>query len=79
MNINNLQDGSHGTLAEYLAVAIPLTAITIWVIMALHSSKARMEESDKGFIHRLRWPITELLQTWKRKRMRGNANNVGVV
>jgi len=79
MNIKNLQDGSLGTIPEYLAYAIPLTAVTIWVIMALHSSKARMEESDKGFIHRLRWPITELLQTWKRKRRRGNANNVGVV
>ncbi|KAF8873988.1 hypothetical protein BD779DRAFT_1568096, partial [Infundibulicybe gibba] len=36
MNIREIVDDTHGTLARYFEVAIPLTAVTIWIILAVH-------------------------------------------
>jgi hypothetical protein len=34
MNIAELNPGSYGTLAQYMAIAVPFTIFTIWIIVA---------------------------------------------
>jgi len=34
MNITTLDDGVKGTMGQYLGISIPLTAITIWILVA---------------------------------------------
>ncbi|KAF4613938.1 hypothetical protein D9613_007713 [Agrocybe pediades] len=77
MNISSLQDGSLGTPAEYLAVAIPLTAVTIWVIVGLHSSQGGPEDAHT-FVSRLQWPYRSLQRIWRRLWQRKRVNE-GVV
>lgn len=36
MNIEELAPGTHGNLARYFATAIPLTVLTICLVMTLH-------------------------------------------
>lgn len=77
MNISSLQDGSLATPAEYLAVAIPLTALTIWVIVGLHSSVGP-DTPEHSFIQRLQWPYHSLQRAW-RQAMQKKRVNEGVV
>jgi Mg2+ and Co2+ transporter CorA len=81
MNIQSLQDGSRGTVPHYLAVALPLTAVSIWIIMALHTTSSRFDdEPPPTFLNRLRWPfqaLQELIRVMKRK-ARGKAH-IGIV
>jgi len=61
MNITNLAPGSGGLLSHYLAIALPLTAVTIWVLVALHG-KPRLEAEQSSFLNRLRWPLRSVKQ-----------------
>jgi Mg2+ and Co2+ transporter CorA len=57
MNINSLQDSAYGTWAHYFELAIPLTAVTVWITVALHSKKVSRDESDNDLLYRLQWPL----------------------
>ena len=55
MNVTALNPGSYGTLAKYIATAVPLTVVTIWVIVAFqiqipdpHADKAVKAQTSKG-------------------------------
>ena len=56
MNIHNLEDGTHGTWGHYFEIAIPLTALTIWIVVSLRSNRVSRAEAD-GLLYRLQWPI----------------------
>ncbi|KDR66162.1 hypothetical protein GALMADRAFT_148072 [Galerina marginata CBS 339.88] len=71
MNLSNLQSGSFGTVANYLAVSLPLTAVTIWIIVGLHSSKTYHDEPETSLFYRLRWPIRSLKKLFKRRQRGG--------
>ncbi|KIK63958.1 hypothetical protein GYMLUDRAFT_40170 [Collybiopsis luxurians FD-317 M1] len=44
MNVTALQDNTNGTIPHFLAVAIPLTALTVWVMMTqYHANKQRSQ------------------------------------
>jgi len=75
MNITSLAPGSGGLLSHYLAIALPLTAVTIWVLVALHG-RPRLEEEQSTFLNRLRWPLRSVKQMVRRK---GKKEYVGVV
>ncbi|KAF7377803.1 hypothetical protein MSAN_00203700 [Mycena sanguinolenta] len=62
MNIDLLADGTHGTLGHYCAFALPLTAVTMWVIMAFQQRKKDpshliQDENYVPFWSRLSWPL----------------------
>ncbi|KAJ3510345.1 hypothetical protein NLJ89_g4728 [Agrocybe chaxingu] len=76
MNIVDLQDGSYGTLSHYFEVALPLTAVTIWIIMALHTSRG---EEGNTFLQRLRWPIRSAQQAFRLAIRKRKKANTGVV
>ncbi|KAF8150601.1 hypothetical protein B0H34DRAFT_665532 [Crassisporium funariophilum] len=79
MNIDLLQSGSTGTLGHYLAVTVPLTAVTVWIILALHG-RGHHGDPETTFLNRLKWPIRSLKRTilWQRNGRTMNAG-LGVV
>lgn len=82
MNLVNLEDGSYGTLAHYFEVAIPLTCLTIWVIVGLHQSKAQhddVENQETGVLYRLQWPIRSARYVITMMRKRRKRVSEGVV
>ncbi|KAF9007638.1 hypothetical protein BDQ17DRAFT_1351039 [Cyathus striatus] len=69
MNIREISPDTVGTLAHYMAAAVPLTAITIWLIMAFHN-KIHHEEQEITFWSRLKWPIFTLQRILKLRHKR---------
>lgn len=74
MNIDLLTDHTNGTLAHYLAFAMPMTAVTIWVIMAFQYRKKDPnhlihDENHVSMWSKLSWPLSDLLKEFKWGRM----------
>lgn len=65
MNVSEINPGTFGTLGIYVAIAIPLTIITAWVIIAFQSKYIFPENT--GFIKRLGWPVYMTLKMLKKK------------
>ena len=55
MNLGVINPGTNGTVPQYLAVALPLTIVTAWVIIAFQSKY--IFPPGTGFIKRLGWPM----------------------
>lgn len=55
MNVREINPGTIGTLGIYIAISIPLTIITAWVIIAFQSRYIFPE--DTTLMKRLGWPI----------------------
>lgn len=60
MNVTELNDGSKPNVARYLELAIPLTAVTIWIIVSLQS-KAHLDDADPSMWSQIWWPVTSLM------------------
>lgn len=73
MNINSLQDSTHGTWAHYLEIAIPLTALTIWIAVGLHSNRVGRDESEGSVLYRLQWPLHFVRRLMRRSGKREDA------
>ncbi|KAF8955067.1 hypothetical protein BDZ97DRAFT_1765535 [Flammula alnicola] len=65
MNVSEINPGTIGTLPIYIAIAIPLTIVTAWVIIAFQSKYIFPENT--GFIKRLGWPIYLAISMMKKK------------
>jgi len=79
MNMNTLQDSAYGTWAHYLELAIPLTAVTVWVAVGLHSNKVSRDEPDNNLIYRLQWPIHSAMRLMQRSKRAKAKDFEGVV
>ena len=55
MNVGEINPGTNGTVPQYLAVALPLTVFTAWIIIAFQSKY--IFPRGTGFLMRLAWPI----------------------
>ncbi|KAF8157287.1 hypothetical protein BJ912DRAFT_1035868 [Pholiota molesta] len=55
MNVREINPGTIGTLGIYIAISIPLTIITAWVIIAFQSRYIFPENTS--FMKRLGWPM----------------------
>jgi len=55
MNVKEITEDGHGTLAHYVESALPLTLATIWIIVAFQSK--HLLPSHVNFWTRLAWPI----------------------
>jgi len=74
MNIQSLSSDPNikGTLAHYVATAISLTAITVWVIVASQRNAPGSHKDTRGW-QRMAWPITclkRILWPWPGKNAR---------
>jgi predicted cobalt transporter CbtA len=54
------------TLAQYFAVTIPLTLLTMWFIIALQGRWTDEHGKDKTLISRLSWPMVYIQRAWKK-------------
>lgn len=59
----NPQPGSP-TIRTYVAVALPLTIFTGWILIAFQSKDTFLQ--DASFIKRLAWPIFLIAMIWKK-------------
>ncbi|KAK1231177.1 hypothetical protein PQX77_005703 [Marasmius sp. AFHP31] len=57
MNVKEVTDEGHSGVVVYIAVAIPLTIVTIWVIMTFQSKHFFQDRTDTTFWMRLGWPV----------------------
>jgi hypothetical protein len=60
MNIKEINPGTNGTIGFFMAFAVPLTALTVWIIIAFQSTYLL---PGKSFLRRLAWPAL-LLHKW---------------
>lgn len=77
MNITQMTGDGRGKLTDYIAVAILLTAASIWILVALHN-KQHHADVNISFASRLQWPIRSLIK-WvasRRRRIKKNDNLV---
>jgi len=76
MNVLELSPGTSGSLGRYFAIALPLTAITAWIVIAFQSEGVLPEESNR--YKRLAWPAFLILKKMKEKRAMMSKSGVGV-
>lgn len=65
MNVAEIAPGTAGTVAHYLATALPLTVVSIWILVAYQSRY--MFKEEKSFFRRLLWPYELLREHIERK------------
>ncbi|KAF5381593.1 hypothetical protein D9615_005537 [Tricholomella constricta] len=91
MNIEEINPGSLETLPHYLATAIPLTIITVWVIVAFqyhprHPQRTGVETGSAGSrlldrsavwntLGRVGWPVLLMLDFFEQRRENEDAAN----
>jgi len=56
MNVREITPGSYGSLAHYFAVAIPLTAASVWILMAFQD-RWHERDVDVSIWTRISWPV----------------------
>jgi len=61
MNAKEINPDSNGTIPLFVALAAPLTIVTIWVIIAFQS---RYLLKGRPFVQRLGWPVLLLHKWW---------------
>jgi len=66
MNVVEINPGSVETLPHYFAIALPLTIVTAWIIIAFQSQYIFKEKTT--FFKRLGWPAYLLIQMTKEMR-----------
>ncbi|KAJ6535926.1 hypothetical protein DFH09DRAFT_1179170 [Mycena vulgaris] len=73
MNVKEITPNTRGTLPHYLALALPLTAVTMWIIMAFQYRKkdpSRLiheDEKETSMWSKLKWPVRSV--RWRLKRV----------
>ena len=55
MNIGEFNPGSLGSLPVYISISIPLTVVTVWIIIAFQSRD--ILPPNTSFFMRLLWPM----------------------
>ncbi|KAF9485235.1 hypothetical protein BDN70DRAFT_871644 [Pholiota conissans] len=81
MNVTIVEDGAHASMGQYLAVAVPLTAVTIWIMVGLRW-QGESQETQKPFLYQLKWPIhysQKLAKRMVRRVKNKDSMNEGVV
>ncbi|KAJ7757026.1 hypothetical protein B0H16DRAFT_1662496 [Mycena metata] len=66
MNIRELSKDTRGSLAHYFATALPLTVLTVWVVMTFQSH--HLLGKDTTLWMRLFWPVSIARQMIRRRR-----------
>jgi len=69
MNVGEITPSTNGTLWQYFTLAVPLTLVTAWVIIAFQSKYMFPELEKTSFWKRLAWPffLSFFQYIWKKK------------
>jgi len=65
MNVNEITPDTNGTLSQYFSLAVPLTILTAWIIVAFQSKYIFPPETS--FMKRLAWPLFLIPNMFLRK------------
>lgn len=65
MNVQEINPQGKGTLVQYVALSLPLTLVTTWVIMAFQSKY--IFPPGTSFIMRLGWPLVFINMILKKR------------
>jgi len=69
MNVQELSTQTNGTLETYFAAAFPLTAVTIWIVIAFQSRHLKLfKDRGNSFWIRLAWPVFLVQSFFKSKK-----------
>ena len=70
MNVTEINSGSQVNLTRYVELALPLTAVTIWIIISLQS-KMHLNDPDRSMWSQMWWPVKAVtnlfVQAWLRR------------
>ncbi|KAJ7489584.1 hypothetical protein FB451DRAFT_693768 [Mycena latifolia] len=72
MNVKELTSNTNGTIPHYLALALPLTAVTIWIIMAFQyrnkdpNKLIHDDDRETSMWSKLKWPLGTLRRNFRR-------------
>jgi hypothetical protein len=58
MNVSEINPGSKPTLLNYVSTIIPLTAVTIWIVVAIQVKYQSDNPDEVTVWSRLTWPLT---------------------
>jgi hypothetical protein len=75
MNVEAI-NGTGGPITSYLALALPLTMVTAWIIIAFQSEN--IFPPGTSFIKRLGWPVF-FISMMSKKRRRVAEPDYGIV
>lgn len=71
MNVDVLSSGTFGTIPNYVATAVPLSIVTIWIMIALHERWHIKNENETPTLWaRWLWPFVrakELTESIQRR------------
>jgi len=59
MNVTEINSGSKVNLARYVQLALPLTAVTIWIIISLQG-RAHLDDPEPSMWSQMWWPVKEV-------------------
>jgi hypothetical protein len=66
MNTKEVNPDGFGTLGHYFATTVPLTTVTIWVIVALQGNWNQQGGEEISIWKRLQWPM-ELVKSMRNR------------
>ncbi|KAJ7439283.1 hypothetical protein B0H11DRAFT_2356366 [Mycena galericulata] len=82
MNVQEINPGTYGTIPHYVALTLPLTAVTVWIIMAFQYRKDPNQpvhdddhETHKPTWSRFSWPLVTLRNLRFRRKGKGTSRN----
>ena len=70
MNVNEINPGTNGTLTKYFAIALPLTVVTAWVVIAFQFEGGFPQEASGStrILMRMLWPMFAVVKMVKSRR-----------
>jgi hypothetical protein len=77
MNVIELNSGTFGTIPLYVAAALPLTMLTIWIIVAYQSRFVLHD--DEPMWKKLLWPIAFVNKLISRPRRPGGRSSASAL
>ncbi|KAF8153212.1 hypothetical protein B0H34DRAFT_820059 [Crassisporium funariophilum] len=75
MNVAEINPGTAGTLMRYVEIALPLTLITAWIIIAFQSTY--IFPGQTSFFKRLGWPAYLLMSMVKKRKREQEGEEYG--
>ncbi|TFK40046.1 hypothetical protein BDQ12DRAFT_601934 [Crucibulum laeve] len=73
MNIKEVAPDTSGRLSHYFASALPLTAVTVWIMLALHTKLHHGQDNpETSFVRQLSWPLDSFMRLFVQKKKRLN-------
>jgi len=71
MNVKEINPGTHGTIPHYVATVVPLTLVSVWIIVAFQS---KYYMAGQSMWTRLWWPVVYVKALFGRESRRPQYN-----